>query len=65
MPTKLDFLLTPSARAWLYRVGAALVALALVYQLIDGAQATAWLGLLVALTGLSVAAAHTPTSKRP
>lgn len=51
--------LTETRRAWLYRVLTAVAALAVVYGLISGEQAAAWIAVGAALIGLPVAAANT------
>jgi len=54
--------LTTPRRAWLYRVLTAVGALAILYGLVSGEEAAAWLGLAVALSNVTPAA-HTPTSR--
>ncbi|WP_206516045.1 hypothetical protein [Nocardioides pantholopis] len=45
--------LTPARRRWLYDVGIAAVALAVVYALVDGETADAWIAVLGAALGVA------------
>lgn len=53
--------LTPPRRAWLYRVVVALVALAVIYGVVSGEEAAAWIAAAAAVIGSGTAAMHTPT----
>lgn len=53
-------------RAWIYRVGMAVVPLLVAYGLVDESTAGLWLGVLGAILGFSLpalAAANTSTTK--
>lgn len=52
--------LTPEVRRYGYGLLAAGITVATVYGYVTQEQATAWLSLALALTGLTTAAAHVP-----
>ena len=53
--------LTPTRRAWIYRVSLALIALGGVYGLLTDTQAMGWGALALAITGNGLAALNTTT----
>lgn len=53
--------LTASRRAWLYRVLASATPLLVLYGVVSGEEAAAWLAAAGSIIGSSVAALHTPT----
>lgn len=57
----MDSVLSPTVRAWLYRIALPVIALAGIYGLIDGQQAAGWVALAAAILSSGVAVAHTPT----
>lgn len=46
-------LANPNFRGWVYNVTIAALALAMVYGLLTGQQAAAWLGLVAAIVGMA------------
>lgn len=57
--------LSPAARGWIYRVLAAAAPIAVAYGVVSGEQAAMWVGLVGALAGTGLAAAHTPGPAAP
>ena len=49
----LTFLTRPEVRGWIYNVTIAALAVAMMYGLLNGQQAAAWLGLVAAVVGLA------------
>jgi hypothetical protein len=53
--------MSEATRAWIYRILLALVAIAVVYNVIDQEQAVAWGALAAALVGNGLAVVNTST----
>jgi hypothetical protein len=53
--------MSEATRAWIYRISVALVALAVIYGLVNDEQAAGWVGLVLALTGNGLASLNTST----
>ena len=56
--------LTPTRRAWIYRVSLALIALAVIYGLMSNEQAAGWVAVVLAITGNGLAALNTSTKEQ-
>jgi hypothetical protein len=54
-------MMSETTRAWIYRILLALVAIAVVYNVIDQEQAIAWGALAAALVGNGLAVVNTST----
>jgi hypothetical protein len=54
-------MMSETTRAWIYRILLALVAVAVVYNVIDQEQAIAWGALAAALVGNGLAVVNTST----